>query len=163
MTTFNIYDDRIVGSDGKIYPAEDRSFVDNSGQTFYLYTAKDVTLSGGGGNDVVWGGNGADTLSGNGGSDTLTGGFGADILYGNAGDDLIFDGRNVGSEAALGRDTVRAGAGNDTIYYAGSTDGAQLYGDKGLPPETISITLRGSAGQSLGAFNAPGVHITLIG
>jgi glutamate synthase (ferredoxin) len=39
----------------------------------------------------------------------------------------------------------------------------QIYGDKGLPPETIGITLRGSAGQSLGAFNAPGVHITLIG
>ena len=39
----------------------------------------------------------------------------------------------------------------------------QMYGDKGLPPETVSITLRGSAGQSLGAFNAPGIYIALIG
>jgi glutamate synthase (ferredoxin) len=39
----------------------------------------------------------------------------------------------------------------------------QLYGDKGLPPGTITITLRGSAGQSLGAFNAPGVALRLIG
>jgi glutamate synthase (ferredoxin) len=39
----------------------------------------------------------------------------------------------------------------------------QLYGDKGLPAGTINITLHGSAGQSLGAFNAPGLRFTLIG
>ncbi|NTU79422.1 MAG: glutamate synthase large subunit [Chloroflexales bacterium] len=39
----------------------------------------------------------------------------------------------------------------------------QIYGDKGLPAGTITINLRGSAGQSFGAFNAPGVDLLLTG
>jgi glutamate synthase (ferredoxin) len=39
----------------------------------------------------------------------------------------------------------------------------QMFGDNGLPPGTINITMHGSAGQSFGVFNAPGVHLTLIG
>ncbi|WP_333691735.1 glutamate synthase large subunit [Chloroflexus sp.] len=39
----------------------------------------------------------------------------------------------------------------------------QLYGDKGLPANTIVITFYGHAGQSFGAFNAPGVTLRLIG
>jgi len=37
------------------------------------------------------------------------------------------------------------------------------HGPGGLPDGTIDITLRGSAGQSLGAFLAPGVAITVVG
>ena len=40
---------------------------------------------------------------------------------------------------------------------------SKKYGDQGLPDNTINITLSGSAGQSLGAFLAPGVHINCIG
>jgi glutamate synthase (ferredoxin) len=40
---------------------------------------------------------------------------------------------------------------------------ASRYGDQGLPDETISITFHGSAGQSFGAFNVSGLHLTLIG
>jgi glutamate synthase (NADPH/NADH) large chain len=40
---------------------------------------------------------------------------------------------------------------------------ARRYGHTGLPEDTISITLRGTAGQSFGAFAASGVSITLIG
>ncbi len=40
---------------------------------------------------------------------------------------------------------------------------AYLWGERGLPEGTIDLTLRGSAGQSLGAFLSPGVKITLIG
>ncbi len=40
---------------------------------------------------------------------------------------------------------------------------ARRYGHTGLPEDTISITLRGTAGQSFGAFVASGVSITLIG
>jgi glutamate synthase domain-containing protein 3 len=36
-------------------------------------------------------------------------------------------------------------------------------GAEGLPPETIRVTLRGSAGQSFGAWLAPGVELTLWG
>ena len=37
------------------------------------------------------------------------------------------------------------------------------YGPKGLPDNTLDITLYGSAGQSFGAFLAPGVTLKLIG
>ena len=40
---------------------------------------------------------------------------------------------------------------------------AALYGDTGLPEGTIDIHLSGIAGQSFGAFLAPGVHLTLAG
>lgn len=40
---------------------------------------------------------------------------------------------------------------------------SQMYGEKGLPPDTIRVQLRGSSGQSFGAFLAPGLSITLIG
>jgi glutamate synthase (ferredoxin) len=40
---------------------------------------------------------------------------------------------------------------------------ANRYGEDGLPEGTIKLNLRGSAGQSLGAFLAPGVEITLHG
>jgi glutamate synthase domain-containing protein 2/glutamate synthase domain-containing protein 1/glutamate synthase domain-containing protein 3 len=39
----------------------------------------------------------------------------------------------------------------------------QIYGDRGLPAGTITLNLRGSAGQSFGAFNAPGVELRLTG
>jgi glutamate synthase (NADPH/NADH) large chain/glutamate synthase (ferredoxin) len=39
----------------------------------------------------------------------------------------------------------------------------RAYGAKGLPTGTIRFTLRGSAGQSFGAWLAPGIELTLIG
>jgi glutamate synthase domain-containing protein 2/glutamate synthase domain-containing protein 1/glutamate synthase domain-containing protein 3 len=38
-----------------------------------------------------------------------------------------------------------------------------VHGADGLPPETVRFTLRGSAGQSFGAWLAPGVELTLVG
>jgi glutamate synthase (NADPH/NADH) large chain len=40
---------------------------------------------------------------------------------------------------------------------------ARRYGHAGLPEDTVSITLRGTAGQSFGAFVAHGVSIELVG
>jgi glutamate synthase (NADPH/NADH) large chain/glutamate synthase (ferredoxin) len=40
---------------------------------------------------------------------------------------------------------------------------AEVHGASGLPPETIRFTLHGSAGQSFGAWLAPGVELTLAG
>jgi len=40
---------------------------------------------------------------------------------------------------------------------------AMKYGREGLPADTLQINLRGTAGQSLGAWNAPGVSIHLTG
>lgn len=40
---------------------------------------------------------------------------------------------------------------------------SKLYGEEGLPKDTIHISMKGSAGQSLGAFLAPGITIELEG
>ena len=40
---------------------------------------------------------------------------------------------------------------------------AKRYGEEGLPPDSIRFHFRGSAGQSFGAFLAPGVSLTLEG
>ncbi|HEX9780812.1 MAG TPA: glutamate synthase large subunit [bacterium] len=40
---------------------------------------------------------------------------------------------------------------------------AQRYGDTGLPPASVEVTLRGVAGQSFGAFCINGVRLSLIG
>jgi glutamate synthase domain-containing protein 3 len=40
---------------------------------------------------------------------------------------------------------------------------ADRYGKQGLPEGTVSITFHGSAGQRFGAFNIPGIELSLIG
>jgi glutamate synthase (NADPH/NADH) large chain/glutamate synthase (ferredoxin) len=52
---------------------------------------------------------------------------------------------------------------NRTVGGLLSSAVTQVHGAEGLPPETIRFTLRGSAGQSFGAWLAPGVELTLIG
>ncbi|MBX3731722.1 MAG: glutamate synthase large subunit [Verrucomicrobiae bacterium] len=55
---------------------------------------------------------------------------------------------------------------NNTRRNIGTKVSGQIgfqYGDSGLPDGSIDITLRGSAGQSLGAFLANGVRLKLIG
>jgi glutamate synthase (NADPH/NADH) large chain len=52
---------------------------------------------------------------------------------------------------------------NRTIGAMLSGEVARRYGHAGLPEDTISITLHGTAGQSFGAFVAHGVGIDLIG
>jgi len=72
------------------------------------------------------------------------------------------------SQAALEKgETVRA---EYTIRNVNRTAGAMLsgevakrHGHAGLPDDTIALTLKGTAGQSFGAFLARGVSLTLIG
>jgi glutamate synthase (NADPH/NADH) large chain len=52
---------------------------------------------------------------------------------------------------------------NRTVGAMLSGEVARRYGHAGLPEDTISITLRGTAGQSFGAFVAHGVSLELIG
>lgn len=52
---------------------------------------------------------------------------------------------------------------NRTFGTMLSGEVAKKYGHKGLPEDTISITARGSAGQSFGAFLAKGISLELIG
>jgi glutamate synthase (NADPH/NADH) large chain len=52
---------------------------------------------------------------------------------------------------------------NRTVGAMLSGEVARRYGHSGLPEDTISITLRGIAGQSFGAFVARGISMELIG
>src|SRR4051812_9160886 len=52
---------------------------------------------------------------------------------------------------------------NRTVGGLLSSAVTKVHGAAGLPPGTICYTLRGSAGQSFGAWLAPGVELTLFG
>jgi glutamate synthase (NADPH/NADH) large chain len=52
---------------------------------------------------------------------------------------------------------------NRTVGTMLSGEVAKRYGHAGLPEDTVSITLHGTAGQSFGAFVAHGISLTLIG
>jgi glutamate synthase (NADPH/NADH) large chain/glutamate synthase (ferredoxin) len=52
---------------------------------------------------------------------------------------------------------------NRTVGGLLSSAVTEVHGFEGLPPECVRFTLRGSAGQSFGAWLAPGVELTLIG
>ncbi|MDX6476155.1 MAG: glutamate synthase large chain, partial [Gaiellaceae bacterium] len=66
-----------------------------------------------------------------------------------------------------------AGAGGETRFDVRNVDRTiggllsnhvtKLHGRAGLPPGSISFELHGSAGQSFGAWLAPGIELTLIG
>ncbi|QCO18692.1 tandem-95 repeat protein (plasmid) [Azospirillum brasilense] len=135
-----------------------------------------ATLTGGEGNQVVYGdgssqsitlGPGDDLLSGGGGNDTVASTLGDDTLYGDDGDDLMHggdgddlmdggaDNDTVGGGA--GNDTMGGGAGNDILIGEGGNDA--LFGGTGN--DTLfggdgNDTLFGEAGNdvlSLGAGN----------
>ncbi|MBT8197418.1 MAG: glutamate synthase subunit alpha, partial [Acidimicrobiia bacterium] len=80
----------------------------------------------------------------------------------------------VGEALALdARRSVRDGAVIELSYPVQNTDRAvgtrlsgqiaEHHGDVGLPPDTIKVWLSGTAGQSLGAFLAPGISLRLTG
>jgi glutamate synthase (NADPH/NADH) large chain/glutamate synthase (ferredoxin) len=52
---------------------------------------------------------------------------------------------------------------NRTVGGLLSSAVTKVHGAAGLPPGTIRYTLRGSAGQSFGAWLAPGVELSLLG
>ena len=66
------------------------------------------TLRGLGGNDTLYGLGGNDRLYGGSGNDRLFGGAGRDLLEGGTGNDVI-------SARDRTRDTIRCGAGRDTV------------------------------------------------
>jgi Ca2+-binding RTX toxin-like protein len=81
-------------------------------------------ISGGGGNDRIFGLGGNDTLEGGNGHDEVDGGAGNDILLGGNGNDLIVGG--------VGLDTMTGGAGADNFRFVTMSDaGSQT-------PDTIT-------------------------
>ena len=87
-------------------------------------------------NDKMDGGTGDDQMWGNSGNDAMNGGEGNDFLSGGKGDDIIFDGLgndkvegNTGNDkfvAGEGNDSYDGGAGFDTLDYSNSARGMNV-------------------------------------
>ncbi len=85
------------------------------------------TLNAGGGNDTLNAGAGNDKLYGGAGADVLDGGDGNDTLYGESGNDTLVGGAGnetyvFNTNTPLDSDTVTDSAGNDYLYFVGSTN-----------------------------------------
>lgn len=88
-------------------------------------------ISGGDGNDTLFGKRGDDLIIGGDGNDMLSGSFGNDTLIGGDGDDRLF--------GAVGDDLLIGGAGNDRIQAgpSGENERDVIYGGEGA--DTIDI------------------------
>jgi Ca2+-binding RTX toxin-like protein len=64
----------------------------------------DDTITGGAGDDVIFGDGGNDTLTGSAGNDVLVGGSGSDRLVGSAGNDILIAGDLVGDHSGSAYD-----------------------------------------------------------
>jgi serralysin len=115
-----------------------------------------VTMVGGNGKDIMYGGseddsvqgnNGPDRIWGGAGNDMLDGGNGKDAMFGDAGDDFLFgghgkdklDGGDGNDDVAGGdnHDTVRGGHGNDDFSSQDANrelkdEGSNDHGDNDL-------------------------------
>lgn len=121
-------------------------------------------LTGGAGNDSLFGGNGDDTISGGAGNDSifggagndvLTGGAGTDSLYGDTGDDLFI----VTTGSAV--DSIFGGTGNDTISFDGASTGANVvYSTTGNGTQNL-VGVGGVAFNSIEGFEGTAFNDTL--
>src|SRR6185312_16106513 len=89
-------------------------------------------ISGGSGNDLLFGQAGNDTIKGNGGNDLLFGGSGNDTLDSGVGDDQLF------GEAGDDRMIWNPGGGTDLFEGGDGNDTAEVNGGNGA--ETFTIT-----------------------
>ena len=109
---------------------------DNFSTSGDLASAIQLTVDGGGGNDVIHGSNGADTLLGGAGNDllfggagddTLTGGAGADQFFGEAGNDTLIWNPGDGTDRFEGGDGIDTalvnGGGVDEVYTVAANNG----------------------------------------
>jgi Ca2+-binding RTX toxin-like protein len=108
----------------------------NNFMTTIYGTETSDSLSGGAGNDTLYGYGGDDRLDSYEGSDVLDGGTGNDTLNSSGGDDLLDggDGSDV-LDGGSGNDTLDGGVGNDMLRGAGGND-VYLFG-RGSGQDTI--------------------------
>lgn len=82
-----------------------------------------TSITGGAGNDTIWGSYANDVIIAGNGDDSVDGGEGSDTLYGGAGNDIL-DGGEGTSSTSPGNDVIFGEDGNDTI---GSSIGNDIY------------------------------------
>ena len=103
---------------------------------------KDDSIDGGQGNDSILGGAGRDSLNGGDGADFVTGGDGNDSISGNDGHDFLFGER--------GADTISGGSGNDSIEGDLKTDTVVgTFGNDALQGDAGGDTIRGGFGDDV--------------
>ncbi len=111
----------------------------------------DTTLMTEGGNDFLFGGDGADDLQGGAGQDDLHGGRGDDVILGEDGDDHLFG--HVGDDrlyGGAGTDTLNGGDGDDALYGGEGDDIITGYhGDDTLYGGAGADMLNGGAGNDV--------------
>lgn len=110
-------------------------------------TLGDISIDGGGANDILWGNIGNDTINGRSGNDNINGGPGNDILNGNEDNDLVYGGDgNDTLNGGSGLDILHGGSGNDSLIFtfdfisgpaSVTNDGSYGVGGTG---ETASVT-----------------------
>jgi Ca2+-binding RTX toxin-like protein len=81
-----------------------------------------VEVSGGGGNDVIYGTAFADRLSGGAGDDIIKGGPGSDVIRGGSGDDDLYGSGDGNTHPTDGNDAVYGEGDNDTLHGGGGND-----------------------------------------
>jgi len=90
--------------------------------TLYGSDGNDL-MDGGDGNDFMYGYAGGDTMSGGNGNDHMEGGSGIDSMSGQGGDDVLYDKDPSGSDSDNDYlDGGANGAGGDTLGGAGAGD-----------------------------------------
>lgn len=106
------------------------------------------TLSGGEGNDTIYGMGGNDILNGNNGADLIFGGLGDDSIDGGGGNDVLDgDDGDDDIDGGNGADILYGGAGDDTLNGASGSD--TLFGDNAdfatvMEAGTTTVTQTGS-------------------
>jgi hypothetical protein len=118
-----------------------------------------VTITGGNGDDFLWGNDAKDTISGGDGSDWLYGYDGADTLNGGAGADNLYGG--------IAADTQTGGAGNDIFWFTAVGDSQGTTKDtvtdfvSGVDLLDFSV-ITGGVGSYLGEANGYGAVLTSL-
>ena len=109
------------------------------------------TISGGDGDDIIYGSSKIDTISGNSGNDQLFGMGGADVLNGNDGNDRAFGGKgNDLINGGAGDDWLDGDDGDDEVHGGDGSD--RIHGDLGadkLFGELGNDTIIGGQGTDL--------------
>ncbi len=106
----------------------------------------DDTMDGGAGDDQIWGNSGDDVLDGGEGNDLLSGGKGDDVIADGDGNDTVLG--NSGNDyfaAGEGNDSYDGGSGFDTIDYSGAKNG-------------VSINLNAHVGSGFGSDKTKGIE-----
>ena len=100
----------------------------------------ELSVTGGGGDDILRGGPDGDNFAGANGADIMRGGQGEDIIEGQAGDDIVTGDRDDDVvTGGAGDDIVRGGAGDDLTDGGAGND--RVIGDRG------DDDVRGGAGN----------------